>query len=208
MLRRVSDRSPFMARFCIRVVLFVAICHGIACQLFTVPTSFSGDPVLRGRNNLVAAGIGTKVLFAGGTGSQGLSSANVDIYDYATGVWSQATLSQARVNLAAAAAGSKALFAGGQTGPVPSAVVDIFDAQTGIWTVSALSLARYFLAGTANGNNVFFAGGFPPASGPDSAVVDIYDVSTGQWTVSALSAGRAFLAAASAGPKALFAGEY
>ena len=93
----------------------------------------------RGRGHIIAATVGDRVLFAGGSISHGGRYNDerfdrVDIYDAVTGQWSSATLSYPRVPLAAAVVADKALFIGhrltcGYCTPGPSdVVVDIFDA--------------------------------------------------------------------------------
>ncbi len=126
------------------------------------------------RAYLVAAAVGTKIFFAGGSFSPGALSNVVDIYDTSTGTWSTATLSQARSGMAAASAGSKVIFAGGFGLSGNSKVVDIYDNSTGTWTTSTLSVARNSLAGTSVGSKALFAGGY---NNGVSSIVDLYDAS-------------------------------
>ena len=86
---------------------------------------------------LYMAGVsaGNDVLFAGGYGVLGYSSA-VDIYNASTNAWSTATLSQARDFLAGATAGSDVLFAGGLSSSGYSNVVDIYNSSTGTWSTA------------------------------------------------------------------------
>jgi autotransporter-associated beta strand protein len=96
----------------------------------------------------------------------------VDIYDTATGLWSTASLSQARDDLSATTAGGKVFFAGGRTQGVYSNVVDIYDTATGLWSTASLSQARNGLSATSAGNKVLFGGGW--TGSVYSNVVDIY----------------------------------
>jgi hypothetical protein len=68
--------------------------------------------VLPEGERLSVAEVGTRALFAGGSG--------VDIYDSTTGRWSTARLSQRRVRMAVATVGNRVLLAGG-------AAIDIYD---------------------------------------------------------------------------------
>ena len=84
-----------------------------------------------------------------------------------SGVWTTATLSQARWDLAAAATGTKVMFGGGFS---ISAVVDIYDTVSGVWATTTLSVARYGLAAAATGTKLLFGGG---VGGSTSRIVDI-----------------------------------
>ncbi len=98
--------------------------------------------------------MGSKALFGGGT--NGFDSNIIDIYDSASGLWSIATLSQARSGLAAASVGSKVLFAGGINITATSNVVDIYDDRTGLWSTTTLSQARSYLAAAVVGSKVTY----------------------------------------------------
>src|SRR5260221_13676602 len=108
------------------------------------------------REDLAAASVGNKILFAGGwTGSD--ESTVDDIYDKSTDSWTTANLSQARFGLAATSAGGKVFFAGGaaQAGRFPSSnVVDIYDSTAGTWSTASLSQGRARLASASLGSQV------------------------------------------------------
>jgi hypothetical protein len=70
--------------------------------------TWSTHTLSQARANLAATTVGTKAIFAGGSGSN-----VVDIYDSSSNTWSTATISQARSSLAATTVGTKAIFAGG-----------------------------------------------------------------------------------------------
>ena len=93
----------------------------------------------------------------------------MDLYHDGTGLWSTASLSQARSYLTATAVGDKALFAGGAAGPFimhspearrPSRVVDVYDSETYVWSTASLDRGRADLAATTAGSIALFAGGW------------------------------------------------
>jgi len=180
------------------------------------PPSFRGawtqGPALSVPRSFIAAEtVGSKALFAGG-GSPSTSYDTVDIYDDVSGLWSAATLSQARGigNNSSISVGSLAIFAGGflDSNAPMSNVVDIYDGLTDTWDVAQLSVGRSGAGIAALGNHVFIAGGLQGGPNPvSSAVVDRYNVATGRWdTIADLSVARSFLGGANGGNKALFAG--
>jgi hypothetical protein len=156
------------------------------------------------RADITVASVGSKILFAGGYGSQEYS--RVDIYDMATNTWSTAELSLARAWIGAVTAGNKIFFAGGQFDGFSSNVVDIYDASTNSWTITHLSRGADALAATTVGNKVFFAGGNWGMYATD--VVDIYDLTGNTWSTATLSTRRNFITAASANNKVYFSGGY
>lgn len=152
-------------------------------------TSFS-----EARSHLAAAGIGNKIVFAGGYSMQNAYSKTVDIYDVATNTWTTAQLPQAKMNLVAAAAGNKIVFGGGlEMAPLASKTVDIYDVTTNTWGTARLSEERYNFSAAAAGNKIVFAGGTSATTG-NSKTVDIYDVVTNTWTTAQLREGRRVLA--------------
>lgn len=167
---------------------------------------YSGTAVLsEGRKYLAAAGIGSTIIFAGGTNTN--YSKTADVYNVRTGVWSTSKLSEERYQLAAAAAGSKIVFAGGLNPNGYSKAVDIYDTASKTWSSAQLSVARSDLAAAAAGNKIYFAGGETNRGTTGSSkVIDIYDVSTNSWTTAQLSEARSQLAGATAGNKLIFAG--
>jgi hypothetical protein len=161
--------------------------------------TWSTATLSQARSLLVAASVGNKALFAGGTYSD-----VVDIYNADTNTWSTAKLSQGRSYLSATAVGSKAFFAGGSiSSGGKSSVVDIYDAGTNTWSTATLSQARNNLSATTVGNKALFAGG---EDSHLSNLVDIYDADTDTWYTKTFSQARAYLCATAVGSKALFAG--
>jgi N-acetylneuraminic acid mutarotase len=162
-----------------------------------------------GRNYIVAAAAGNKILFGGGNSESGLSytySSRVDIYDVEKNKWSVAELTvPERQGMAVATVGNKILFAGGgdNDGNVITSRVDLYDASNDSWTTTELSQPRSYLAAATLGSRVYFAGGFNTSG---SNVVDIYDNSTNEWTTAFLSQARGLLAATTVGDKIYFAG--
>jgi len=140
-----------------------------------------------------------KVLYAGGW-PLGLHSpsATVDIYDYASGIWSVAALSVPRMYMSAASAGPFAAFAGGLAADGDSDVVDIYDARSNKWTTSRL--VQGMREGNAIGlqNTMLFYG---------AGKVQMLNAATLAWTIRNHSAEWAKMATASVGGRyALFAG--
>ena len=163
--------------------------------------SWSTGELSKGRNLLVATGVGSKAFFAGGHDGIG-HSGTIDQYDGAAGTWSTTILSELRKGFVATSVGTKALFAGGclnDSCSRLSSVVDIYDNATGTWSTASLSQDLDNLVATRIGRTLFLANG-------PSAVVEIYDDSAGTWSTAALSQERVGLVATSAGSKALFAG--
>jgi len=161
------------------------------------------------RGLLSATSAGDHALFAGGRDdvlTGGLHEYDtVDIYDDFTGLWSTATLSQARKYVAAVSVGAHAYFAGGGFASNVSDVVDVYDADTATWTSMTLSVPRERTAAAAVGNTVLFAGGFLPG-GVTTAAVDVLDDTTQTWgPTESLSAGTGGLATTSVGSRACFA---
>ncbi len=91
------------------------------------------------RAGMAVASAGNKILFAEGysTGSS-VSTARVDIFDFAANTWSTAELSAKRYGIAAVAAGNKIFFAGGESGGDRLKDVDIYDVTTNTWSLSRL----------------------------------------------------------------------
>jgi hypothetical protein len=150
-------------------------------------------------------------------------SDTVDVYEAATGLWSQGTLAVPRVVMRATSVGPYAFFAGGQVctfGPASDAV-EVYDATVGppadpaAWSVASLSQARTLGAAVSAGGRAYFAGGVAEVTTgvfENVDTVDVYDSCIGPpsdpaaWSVRHLSAPRILLAATSQGSEALFAG--
>lgn len=171
----------------------------------------------QGRLHAAATAVGDKAMFAGGdSGWQGddiesppVPSDVVDIYGVGTGLWSTATLSDARTGVAATTVGNTALFSGGYY-PIDFVGQSDLDIVLGAWGSSPPTDPRADLngdgfVGQADLDTVLGAwgGGRDP-----SGVVDIYDDATGLWSTDALSLGRWGLAATTVGDMAMFAGGF
>ncbi len=148
------------------------------------------------RGGIAATVVGNLAIFAGGwINLSGVTSDRVDIYNFTTNTWSQATLSQARAYASAATVGSKVIIAGGITTlNSPTNRVDIYDAETGLWTQATLSSPRSFSANgaTINGKVYFPGGGNFHGSGFNNAsnVIDVYDAASNSWSVMNLATAR------------------
>jgi hypothetical protein len=155
------------------------------------------------------ASSGTKAYFAGGYNGFNTTSL-VEVYDVATGVWSNTeNLSLGRQVATGVACGSKLFFAGGANSSMSEvySTVDIYDIASDQWSVNNLSVARFDISAVSKGNKVLFAGG----CNYDilcTDMVDIYDIPSGFWSTENLSSARAGMASAVVGDLALFAGGF
>ena len=155
----------------------------------------------------VAATVGNKILFAGGTpipngpGPNKFSS-TVNIFDISTNSWSVASLSQARSGLTVATMGSKVFFAGG-TGILPSGSVgltsriDIYDAVADTWSTMEMPHADGLLSSLVSGNKLVIVGGY---------FADIYDAGSKRWTTINFGQPRYLITANNVKGKLYFAG--
>lgn len=142
------------------------------------------------RYNVVVAGSGDKILFAGGGTLLGTGySKVVDIYDIKTGQWSIASLSKERSFLAATAVGNKIFFAGGTNGN-QSDVVDIYDVPSGSWSATTISNAQILHSAFTAGGKAFFTSGVNDNSPYGTETVDIYDASKNVWTLLTLAGNK------------------
>jgi len=153
---------------------------------------------------------GGRAYFAGGYCQSNGYSAEVDIYDVDSDIWSALSLSQVRAHLAGAAVGDKVIFAGGsQSSYACTDRVDVYDTTTETWSTASLGLARNTLAGASVGHFALFAGGYNLITG-DTDLVDIYDNQTGVWSTAHLSQARRVFErnVVVVGTKVIFAGGY
>lgn len=140
-----------------------------------------------------------KVLVAGGflndpfsiTGGSALSSA--ELYDPATGTWTETTSSMVKQryrHTATLLANGKVLVAAGTGYPQGSSVhesAELYDPASGTWTLTGgLNNARHDHTATLlPGDKVLVAGGYAvntDNTGPLLASAEIYDSATGTWT--------------------------
>src|SRR5688572_23989920 len=167
-----------------------------------------------GRTDLVAASVGTRMLFIGGCWvacehPRALQVSTVtDVYESVSGQRTAATLSEARARSALASVGEKVLIAGGSRsyqGPV-TAAVDLYDAATGQWSTATLSEPRAGITAAIVSTKAIFAGGYTyeGSSTKPLTAIDIFDSATGQWSTASLSRRGAEPSVATIGGKALF----
>ncbi|MDQ6608980.1 MAG: PKD domain-containing protein [Bacteroidota bacterium] len=132
--------------------------------------------------DLMAGGVGNKVLFAGGSiGSAGYQS-EVEILDLSSNTWSLASLSEGRIYSSVVSTNSRVYFAGGVNYPGNvSDKIDIFDSTSNTWYVSNLNEPKLWMASAVLGGKIFWAGGFPSLADNlfPSSNVQIQDVQTG-----------------------------
>src|SRR5438874_226926 len=125
-----------------------------------------------------------RVLVVGGEQGRGSPLASAELYDPATGTFSDtSSLSTARDgHTATLLANGKLLIAGGQDSAFTElASAQLYNPATGIWsTTGSLNIARFDHTGTLLSNGmVLVAGGNPNEL--DSA--ELYDPATGTWSV-------------------------
>ncbi len=131
------------------------------------------------RVNMAVISLGNKIFFAGGESSPDVPSSRVDIFDFATNLWTTAELSRARSGIATAVSNNKIYFAGGAMGRGNySGRVDIYDTQTNSWATTDFNDVQESMSGAAAGNKVVFASG---------VTAHIFNNSTNQWSTAPLS---------------------
>jgi hypothetical protein len=125
----------------------------------------------KARYGLTATTVNNIAIFAGGASSvnyriiaidivKGIVNNVVDMYNASSGMWTTATLSQARTRLASTTVGNLAIFGGGAIYQGYSPVVDIYNATDNTWTNTVLSEGRLDPAATTVRDLAIFAGGF------------------------------------------------
>lgn len=155
------------------------------------------------RDNITAAVIGNKILFAGGTSNMG-DVTNVDVYDVSTNTWSVIYMPAARSSMRTATIGTTAYFAGG-TGGVANDVY-AYNSATNVWTTLSMPTALTGFSMSVINNKLYFAGGTLVAGGAYSNLLQIYDPATNSWSTETLSIARTGVAATTVAGKGYFAG--
>lgn len=161
----------------------------------------------KARTDIAVAVNGSKVVFAGGwffdfSFNRPASNA-VDIYDAATGTWSQATLSQKRQGISVASVGNKIVFGGGVPNSGGTNAVDIYDVSTNTWSTAALSAQRNGMTVNVVGNKAYFASGVGASN-----KVDVYDATTNTWSVLTMPLNLVSAAGAVINGQLFYAGGY
>jgi hypothetical protein len=201
---KVTDAGGLFSKDTVQLAVVAGVapssCGSSRPEFFLTVTPFVTGRLSKPRaiGSIVAAG--SKILFAGGTGSssgmQSWGETRVDIYDMATNTWSIAELSEARYQMAGIAAGNKIILAGGSSGEIGDvtyrahAAVDIYDLSTNTWSATIMSEAKAGMAAGTVGNKVLFAGGVGTLTvgnttyfGHIKNKVEMYDLLTGEWSV-------------------------
>lgn len=157
------------------------------------------------RENIAVAVVGSKIIFAGGTGGTfGGAVNNVDVYDASTDTWTTTALPNARYSLKSAVIGNVAYFAGGAFDPVENEV-DLYNAVTGTWATIYMPTSLSSFSMTVINDKLYFAGGYISATAMYSDLVQIFDPATGTWSTQNLSLGRSSIGAVACGNKGYFA---
>ena len=164
------------------------------------------------RKFIATASSGDKIFFAGGSSQDGTQFFSaVNIYNYNTGDWSTAELSEPRIDIGAITTGNKVLFAGGTGNEVSpwdydidfSTRMDLYDVNTNTWSATELPISFNYVSGyygfhAAVDNIAFFYSLF-------SVNAYTYNITTGQWSSSAMNLEMSGAAAASVENKILIA---
>lgn len=156
------------------------------------------------RENMAVAVVGSKIIFAGGSGTTG-NVKNVDIYDVASDVWTTSMLPTARYAMKSAVIGSNAYFGGGYFDPVENEI-DIYNTVADSWSTIYMPVALSAFSMSVINDKLYCAGGYISATTTYSNLVQVYDPATSTWTTDYLSIGRSNLAALVCGNKGYFAG--
>ncbi|MCC7106464.1 MAG: hypothetical protein IT307_15105, partial [Chloroflexi bacterium] len=114
--------------------------------------------------------------------------AAIDVFDSATGSWSQHALASPRRNAGVATVNHLVLLAGGESEAGPSDAVDLYDAEAHAWSTARLAAPRAAPAVAVVVGQAIFAGG--NAAGTASAVTDVYDSVSGAWSQALLRDSR------------------
>ncbi len=155
------------------------------------------------RDNVSAASVGNKIIFAGGTGNMGDVN-KVDVYDAVTGTWVTSLMPEAKSSMRSAVIGSNAFFAGGTSGTTGK--VYIYNSIANTWSsVNMPTALTGFSMNVINGK-LYLAGGTIPATSTYSALVQIYDPVTNSWSTENLSIARTGVAATTVGTHGYYAG--
>jgi Secretion system C-terminal sorting domain/Kelch motif len=164
----------------------------------------------KARDNIAVGTAANKIVFAGGwfwdIYYNMVQTNAIDIYDNATGLWSNASLSAKREGIAVATLGNKILFAGGTAYTNTTKIytnVDIFDAVANTWTVSYMPNARSFATAVTVGSKAYFAGGAKKVN-----AIDVYDAGMNSWSQIFMPVALTGFSATAAGDKIYFAGGY
>lgn len=160
------------------------------------------------REQITAAVVGNKVLFAGGLGVNGIYSNRIDIYDASNNTWSFINMSETKYGIAAATAGNKVYLAGGTTSNSGALTnrVEIYNSTNNTISYVTISSPRMSMSVGQTPNRIMFAGGVVTWGNVGTDRVEVLDLVSNTWSVEYLSRPRLGLASASFGNKAMFAG--
>ena len=162
-------------------------------------------PLIRPRDQHMAASVGGYALFAGGTDTAANAYVNtVDAYNAQLTRITPTPLSAARRQAAGDSVGNYALFAGGDSRTEYFDTVDAYDATLTRTAAPTLSVARSHPSGASVGNYLLIAGGNNKSSSSVDTV-DCYDSSLTRITVNTLSAVLISEGAGSSDHHAMFA---
>jgi hypothetical protein len=155
------------------------------------------------RDNVTAAVVGNKIIFAGGTGNMGDVN-KVDVYDAVSGTWVTSLMPEAKSSMRSAVIENNAFFAGGTGGTTGK--VYIYNSIANTWSSVNMPTALTGFSMSVINGKLYLAGGTIPGTNTYSNLVQIYDPIANTWANEYLSIARTGVAATSVGNIGYFAG--
>ena len=160
-----------------------------------------------GRAQLVAAAVGSKLIFFSGISTLGHSKV-VDIIDVLTLSTSIANATAGRLYPAYGVIYQRlAIFALGSQNTGPSNIVDYYNSTSNTWSNSTLSISRQYPTGLAYGSNFYCFGG-TNSQNVGYNITDIYNIDTNSWSTMSFKFGRGYATSTNIGPLLIIAGGY
>ena len=126
-----------------------------------------------------------KVLVAGGGGSSSGPLSSAELYDPATGTWTNTgSLNIARENhTATLLANGKVLVAGGDNYNAPLSSAELYDPATGTWTLTgSMAYVRTLFTATLLTNGQVLVAGGTDMGGNYTSSAELFNPATGTWT--------------------------
>lgn len=144
------------------------------------------------RDNITAAVVGDKLIFAGGFGPAGAVT-NVDIYNTTTNTWSVTSLPAADYGMRSITIGNEVFFIAGLQG-IPGTIYR-YNALSGTWSSIAMPTSLLNASLSQVDGRLILAGGTIPGTNTYSDAVQIFDPTTNTWSSELLSQPRTSISA-------------